>query len=464
METFRRPVIVLGLVASLAQAASFTIDVAASTGPLRFPMLEGVGSGHAALGQRADYRQIMASVSRDIGFKSLRAHGVLDDDMSTYLNGGANMLNVFSFYDYLLSIGVAPLVELSFMPSALASNASQTNFHYVGGASPPQSYDAWAAFITEFTQLLVDRYGLETVRTWNFEVWNEPTGMWTGGQAGYMTLYNYTARAVKAVDAKLRVGGPASAGREWLPDFIAFVRAHDVPVDFVSTHCYPSDPDLPESRTVFEDAVAEVGAIAAGAGLPLLLTEYSYGWRIPVVDEPYAAAFAAHVAVAFQNVSDPGLANVPLISWWAASDIFEEPGLQSAPYLVPDESNGASPAGKMGLATNAGVPKPAYRALQMISGFQGLTGLAVTSADRTAWYGAAPGVAPGASVGTVDVLAAAATSPADGTTSVRVLVANWNAIGRNWRLPYAAQPVSLSFACQRAPREAQRCDGHPDSD
>lgn len=85
--------------------------------------------------------------------------------MSTYLNGHANMANVFNTYDFLLGIGMRPIVELSFMPAELASNASNTVFHYGGGISPPANWTAWYNFINEFTSLLVERYGLAEVST-----------------------------------------------------------------------------------------------------------------------------------------------------------------------------------------------------------------------------------------------------------------------------------------------------------
>jgi xylan 1,4-beta-xylosidase len=90
--------------------------------------------------------------------------------MSTYLNGRANGALVFDTFDFLVSQDIRPTVELGFMPDELASNASQTVFHYKGGSSPYRNASQFASFISGFVQLLVDRYSLETVRTWRFEV------------------------------------------------------------------------------------------------------------------------------------------------------------------------------------------------------------------------------------------------------------------------------------------------------
>jgi xylan 1,4-beta-xylosidase len=154
-----------------AALAGFTADVSRPIGAeLYFPLLDSVGSGHASLALRADYQQHLAMTQRDIGFRHIRGHGSLDDDMSTFLNGHANMYNLFRAFDFYLSVGIRPILELSFMPDELAFDPSKTIMHYRGGTSAPKSLDSWAQFITEVAQLLVERYGVDEVRRWRFEV------------------------------------------------------------------------------------------------------------------------------------------------------------------------------------------------------------------------------------------------------------------------------------------------------
>jgi xylan 1,4-beta-xylosidase len=167
----------LGVVAGASMAAAavtFTVNASAPRLALNFAELQCVGSGHGALALRADYREHLARVQRDIGFKFIRGHGILDDDMSTYLPGpsahGANLMNVFSVYDFYLEVGLRPIVELSFMPEQLASDPSRTIMHYKGGTSPPRDPAQWAAFITEMFGQLAARYGVEELRTWPVEV------------------------------------------------------------------------------------------------------------------------------------------------------------------------------------------------------------------------------------------------------------------------------------------------------
>jgi len=151
-----------------------------------------------------------------------------------------NYMYVDALFDYLHQIGIKPFVELGFMPNYLASGP-QTIFWWKGNVTPPNNYDKWAALIQNITQHFTDRYGVDEVKTWYFEVWNEPNlspGFWTGTQEDYFKLYKYTAQAVKKVNSAYRVGGPATAGAAWEAELIEFCQQNNLPIDFVSTHAY----------------------------------------------------------------------------------------------------------------------------------------------------------------------------------------------------------------------------------
>lgn len=267
-----------------------------------------------------------------------------------------SFFNVDSIYDYLLSIGMRPIVELSFMPAYIASNNGQdTIFWYKGITDPPADYNAWIQLISSFAQHLVDRYGIDEVSQWRFEVWNEPNlDFWhvdpPNKQSEYFKLYNATATAVKSVSAQLQVGGPATAQLQWIPDFLAWSNSNGVPVDFVSSHIYPSDPQVPTNNTgaaqVLMNARAQVTA-GASTALPMVITEFNSGlWNLH--DTSYASAFL--VSLFAQLPAD----TADVLSYWTFTDIFEEGGQQSTPFQEG-----------FGLQTIHGVPKPAYRALQL---------------------------------------------------------------------------------------------------
>jgi len=241
-----------------------------------------------------------------------------------------------------------PLVEISFMPVLLASG-NTTVFHYEANVTPPSSISQWNTLVSTLLTHLIDRYGIDEVSQWPLEVWNEPNcGFWTGTQQQYFELYANTAKTIKSVDSRLIVGGPATCQSAWLTDFLAYTTANNVPVDFVSTHEYPTDitPPLLSMESVVSKARSEVG------DLPLYYTEYNDGlYSNPAYhDTSYAAAFIAKNAHDVQGYVD-------LWSWWTFSDIFEEQGFSPIPFGDP---NG------WGLLNRYGVAKPSYRSFQLL--------------------------------------------------------------------------------------------------
>ncbi len=340
-----------------------------------------VGSGHAAMGLRADWREQLKKAHDELGFQYVRFHGLLNDDMSVcvreanHFNPDAETKLRYSFYnvdqifDYLLKIGMKPFIELGFMPEALASGKT-TCFHYKGNITPPTDYNEWETLIRLLTQHLVERYGIEEVRTWFFEVWNEPNlrFFWDGTQEEYFKLYEHAVRAVRSVDSQLKVGGPATSINAWLPEMQAFCKDNDVPLDFLSTHHYPTDDPLWRNSDLtieefFQQFASEMGKYKRGVlkemttraheqagNLPLYYTEWNISAALPdaLHDESYAAALIAKAII-----DNDGL--VDAYSFWTFSDLFEEQGQFGEPFH-----------GGFGLQTIYGTPKPSYRVFEFL--------------------------------------------------------------------------------------------------
>lgn len=252
--------------------------------------------------------------------------------------------------------------------SLLASDPEHVGFWYRGGRSPPKEWAQWADLITSLTRALIGRYGLAEVEQWYFEVWNEPNcgfydtapccGPRCGNHSAYLELFTHTRAAVKAAAPSLRVGGPATAELGWLDSFLEGAHAAAAPPDFLSTHLYPTDPTISHTRDGFaaaiEGAVATVAKTAAGLEVPpppILLTEFNCGLGVGCADAPYAASFVARQARRANATAHA----IPLESYWTFSDIFEEGG------QVPSEFSQA-----FGMQSINGVPKPVYRALQLV--------------------------------------------------------------------------------------------------
>lgn len=346
--------------------AEFKSNLAAASAPLKHSWEHTVGSGRALLALRADWQAQLAHAHVELGFRHVRFHGLLDDNMGTLICHNEKAL--YSFFntdqinDYLLSIGMRPFVELSFMPSILASGDS-TVFQYRGNITPPRNYQQWGKLIDRLVRHWIDRYGSDEIWEWHFEVWNEPNlkAFWTGGKKGYYELYRTTVETIKNIDSTLKVGGPSSAQNAWIREFLDYCDKHKLPVDFVTTHYYPTDAfgkigadTLTQLEHAPRDIMKQKAKIANSQtrGRPLYYTEWnvSSNPRDPLHDQSFAAAFAANIALSV----DPFVTGY---SFWTFTDIFEENYFPSIPFH-----------GGFGLLNLHGIPKPVYRAFQLLHG------------------------------------------------------------------------------------------------
>jgi xylan 1,4-beta-xylosidase len=327
-----------------------------------------VGTGRFELALRSDYRDSLALIQQEIGFRHIRGHGLFSDGVGVHqpyeYQGERHARYAYTYVDQVidayLALGIAPFLELGFMPSGLASG-DQTVFWWRGNVTPPSSLAEWADLVRATVSHLVDRYGIEVVREWPIEVWNEPNlaYFWQGAdQAAYHRLYEAAAVAVKEVDAGLRVGGPAiSPGAdEWLRPFAEFTAKHDVPVDFVSKHAYSSGPaqhvpfgthqTLAPATDLLDQFATPRQLLrdTALAGLPVHITEFNSSYRPdnPVHDTALHAAYLAPVLAG-------GGEHVDSFSYWTFSDMFEETGVPTRLFH-----------GGFGLLTHGQIRKPTY--------------------------------------------------------------------------------------------------------
>ena len=370
----RGPIAALLLALALAPlgvgaAETITVDATAPTRPFPHFWEHMFGSGRAALTLRESYREDLRAVRGVTALAYVRFHGIFHDELGVYTEGPSgearyNFSYVDQVYDGLLANGARPIVELSFMPSQLASSNTRHSFWYRPVVSPPKDYGRWDALIAAFARHLVERYGIDEVSRWYFEVWNEPNlDFWAGEprQSTYFTLYDHTARSLKSVDERLRVGGPATAQAAWVAAFIRHCQENRVPLDFISTHVYGDDSakdvfgsteSIPRGRMVCR-AVQKVHAEIQSSplpALPLLWTEFNATFRTQteVTDAPFMGPWLAETVRQCDGL-------VQEMSYWAFSDVFEEQGVVKTPFY-----------GGYGLLAVGGIPKPAFNAFALL--------------------------------------------------------------------------------------------------
>lgn len=377
----------------------YTFDAQSTTQPNDNYWQFCIGSCHAATALRESYRKQLTMLKRDIDFKYIRFHGLFDDDMCV-IRKSLTGEYVYSFtliddiFDFLLSIGIKPFVEIGFMPECLASG-NEHIFHYNANITPPKDDDMWTLLVEKFVTHLVERYGLAEVRQWFFEIWNEPnlgkeTGFrggrfWSGDMDDYYHLYTITVNAIKKVDNRLRVGGPATSNNALIPQMLHYCKTSGTPIDFVTTHHYPTDVVLgygvedsqnfitafnnetrkdklydiiKEYITFQSDTWSKVDrgvltdmakrAKQESQGLPLYYTEWS---SLAGLDSD--GAFGASFIL--KTIQD-NMGIVDGYSYWAFTDIFEEKGVPNCAFH-----------GGFGLITIDGIKKAPYNAFLLLS-------------------------------------------------------------------------------------------------
>lgn len=380
-----------------------------------------VGGCHVKMALRTDYIRQLKFIHDTLGIRYLRFHGLFNDDMDTMASladimpiPGAEQFSELNFhkigvvFDNILEIGMKPFVELGFMPKRLASGEEQCAFFYRGNITPPKDYAAWEAYIGAFIRFLQHRYGEEEIRTWFFEVWNEPDlqhVFFSGSQQDYFELYAHTVKAVKSVDPLLRVGGPATSGSKWVAAFVQYCKANAVPVDFVTTHQYAGDPlggvedqggpevqegsaasvtdgmqsiisslmerlqkaeeksflggmrafmpDKSELEDIPNDLFRKNAAIVKeqAQGLPVYYTEWNENATFSAYTNDTRKT-AAYIVKAALDVAQ----SVTASSVWCFSDLFEEF------HVFQQQFHGG-----FGMLTVDGIPKPSYYALKLLN-------------------------------------------------------------------------------------------------
>jgi xylan 1,4-beta-xylosidase len=362
------------------------LDLAQARQPLDRFFDHCVGADFPGTTYREDALAQLKTAVDELGFRYLRFHAIFHDVFKTVTRDASGQL-VFDFtgidklYDAMLARRIKPFVELGFTPLALKTSDNKI-FYWAGNTSHPEPA-GWVALIEAFTRHILQRYGAAEVRSWYFEVWNEPNldGFWEGAdRQAYFDLYTRTAKAIKAIDPQLRVGGPSTAGAAWVPEFLVHAKATNSPVDFITTHTYGVDAGFldefgKEDRMLSPNPDAIVGDVRRVRkeieashlpGLPLFFTEWSTSYNPrDLVHDSYMSA--AYVLTKLKQTQ--GLAQH--MSYWVYSDLFEEPGPPDAPFH-----------GGFGLMTREGIRKPVWFAYRYLAALQGKE---IPTSDSFTW-------------------------------------------------------------------------------
>jgi xylan 1,4-beta-xylosidase len=374
--------------AGTAQATSYTITVDASMQTAGNPKFwsASVGTGTASLTLRSDLETHYKLGAREAGFQRVRGHGVLNDDMGIYKGAGSYSWTSFDKYlDAIVSAGMRPIMELDFMPTALALNGSSRDI-YKDAATYKQ-------FIQAVVQHCVDKYGAADVGQWYWEIWNEPdyTGFWNGTNASeataakmtdYYMLYDNAVDAITAVLPNAFVGGPATTNPGPIQAFLQHCKTANKRVTFASSHVYPGGAAGGASATatgLVTDNNSRVSGITGAGYTTAQVKSFNTEWNssysgqgggagdvLTSMDNHWNVGFILKAAKLLSDKNTGSTPALDVMSYWVLSDVFDESSGPSGSYILG--KGGTLPFGQVfGLMTFQGIRKASFNAFKMLN-------------------------------------------------------------------------------------------------
>lgn len=328
---------------------------------------------------REDVRKQLKTAHVELGAKNVRAVGMFDDELKAYcidpkdftVKEGkkcrSNFRNIDNVTDFLTANGINPMITTTFVPSVMAGG-EHTVFETKSRTDMPSDMDWWSDFISEYVEHITQRYGAEKVEEFYFEVWNEPNlkPFFPGEYKDFLKLWEVTYKAIKKVNKKYRVGGPSTAGSEWIEEFINDTRKINCEPDYLITHIYNKDGEN-ECLSPFEGAQVEKNnksphwAASKMKNLYSLVkklnfkgeihwNEWGRSWWVSDFDRetPNEAAYIVKTMCEVSQFAD-------YYAYWCLSDIYDQEGFGKEVFH-----------GNYGLLSADGLKKPAYYAFELL--------------------------------------------------------------------------------------------------
>ena len=368
-----------------------TLDFQQEGVPLKhtFKNMLCVGSARQLL--YADVQDLVRRVQNEIGYKYVKFHGILSDEMMVYDETpdgtpSYSFVMIDKVMDFLMSVNLRPLVQLSFMPIKLASDPERLidSFHF--NTSPPKSMTKWANLVEAVVSHLITRYGIEEVSGWLFCVWNEPdsTVEMFGWEDEYLfrEFYRRTYATVKGISQRLRFGTPSllvspESTDSWTGRFLGYCKTYECQPDFLNVHYYDNNFEamlrdkathdetfsisnqsrhtpLTEDPFAFDKFINELKKSARKFNmkhLPVYLTEWNLtvSHRDPINDTCFKSCYLTKNLL--QNYD-----RINSFGYWCLTDFHEE-------MPVPDSLY----HGGLGMFTYNKIPKAHYHAFRLLA-------------------------------------------------------------------------------------------------
>lgn len=338
--------------------------------------------GRAKEALMKDVQDHLREIQRKIGFKYIRFHGIFDDSMMVYdeenNNPSFNFTYIDKLFDFLLSINLKPFVELGFMPSKLALDTNKTVFYTKSIISEPKDIKLWNLLVEKFIIHCANRYGLEEVSSWHFEVWNEPEIDLIFGfdkEGYYNEFFKETYNTIKSINSDLKVGGPSILGynilkNTWLEKHLDYCIENNCKPDFITFHSYPLD-DVDEGITDYllgndvkicinknenylKDLISKLNEILKKLKLEKT-SVYITEWNSTASHRDFTNDTLYKASYITKNIIE-NLDKLDGFGYWTSTDLLEEFRIDEDVFH-----------GGLGLIANNGIKKSAFYAYELLS-------------------------------------------------------------------------------------------------
>lgn len=310
---------------------------------------------------------------RTLGFEYVRIWDLYDERMHINVgdkNGKYNFSRLDTCLDFLVKHNIKPYLELGFKPYILLKEYEHFLFDEER-AIPFEKPKEYGDFIRKMMIHFVNRYGIQTVTTWIYEVWGDPRWFPEGDASTYIVYFEYAYQAVKDIAPIAKVGGEydRSYGIISFENFIRQWSLRSIQPDFVSIYCY-----APVIRDVANEEAGKLpGTVTAemirnfriedyielrkrtlmryGMMMPLYISE----WNFTVINANVLNDSRFKGAYMMRTIMDINH-EIELLGYWFGTDLFVDK------YEAPKLLNG-----HCGLITHQGICKPAYWVLWMMN-------------------------------------------------------------------------------------------------
>lgn len=331
----------------------------------------------------SDIQAMVTRMRREIGFRYIKFNGILSDEMHV-CSLDANGDPVYSFshidkvFDFLMSIGLKPIVQLSFMPAALAKDPGRKLFSHL--VCEPVSLHAWGDLVRSVVNHLLQRYGEDEVRSWHFCVWSQPDTPQSlygfSSNDAFYQFYRQTYQAVKGCCKKLSFGTPPTFYiaeqdyENWYIPFLRWCRSNGCMPDFLNFHYYDTalaqnakdSQDLfgfvysmtlrsvPDGFRNFVNQIRSEREQLGLAKMPIFLTE----WNNTPSQQDLLNDTCFKSCYIVKNILE-NYDRLDGFGYWSLTDWMSEAPLPQQMFF-----------GGLGLFTVCGIPKASYYALWLL--------------------------------------------------------------------------------------------------